>query len=58
MQVHHRRFKEGLIRALFGPSLVPFVHVRVVEFFPVGFQLGPLNACMEDIQDVIKDFVE
>jgi hypothetical protein len=26
--------------------MVPFVHVRVVEFLPVGFQLFPLHASM------------
>lgn len=44
MQVDDRRCKEGLIRTIFGPPIVPFVHVRVVEFLPVGFQLCPLNA--------------
>jgi hypothetical protein len=44
MQMHDRRFKQGLIGALFGPPIVPFVHVGVVEFIPVGLQLFPLNA--------------
>jgi hypothetical protein len=30
--------------AIFGPPIVPFVHVGVVEFIPVGLQLFPLNA--------------
>lgn len=30
LEVNHRGFKEGVLRALFGPSIMPFVHVRVV----------------------------
>lgn len=44
MPLENRGRKECLIRAIFGPPIVPCVHVRVVEFFPVGFQLFPLNA--------------
>lgn len=44
MQMHDRRFKKGLIGAIFGPPIVPFVHVGVVEFIPVGLQLFPLKA--------------
>lgn len=38
--------------------MVPFVHVRVMEFIAFGFELVPLNAGMEDIENVVKDFVE
>ena len=38
--------------------MVPLIHVGGVECFPVGFPLFPLNAGVEDIQDVMKDFVE
>jgi hypothetical protein len=30
MEVDHGRFKESLIRAVFCPPIVPFVHVRAV----------------------------
>jgi hypothetical protein len=30
LEVNHGRFKESLIRAIFCPAIVPFVHVRVV----------------------------
>jgi len=58
MQLDNRGMKECLIRAIFGPPIVPLVPVRVVEFLPVGFQLFPLHAGVKDIQDVMKDFVE
>ena len=45
-EVHHGRFKEGLIRAVFGPPIVPFVHVCVVEFIPVCLELMPLDTGM------------
>jgi hypothetical protein len=58
MQMDDRSCKEGLIRAIFGPPMVPFVHVGVVEFVALGLELVPLNASMEDIQNVVEDFVE
>ena len=58
MQMDDRGVKERLIGAIFGPSIVPFVDVGVMEFVAVGFELVPLNAGMEDIQNVVKDFVE
>jgi hypothetical protein len=30
LEVHHGRFKEGVIGPIFCPSIVPFVHVNVV----------------------------
>ena len=32
--------------------------MRVVELFPVGLPLFPLNAGVEDLQEGMKDFVE
>jgi hypothetical protein len=58
MQLDDRRFKERLIGAIFGPSIVPFVDVGVMECISLCFQLIPLNARMQDIQNVVKDFVE
>ena len=58
MQMENRGLKEGLIRAIFRPAIVPFIHVGVMEFVAMGVELGPLHAGMEDIQDVVKDFVE
>jgi hypothetical protein len=58
MERDDRRFKERLIGAIFRPTMVPFVHVGLVECVPVGFQLCPSNAGMSDIQHVMKDFVE
>src|SRR4029450_6239033 len=58
MQMENRGLKEGLIRAIFRPAIVPFIHVGVMEFVAMGVELGPLHASMEDIQDVVKDFVE
>ena len=46
MQMDDRGFKERLIRAIFGPAIVPFVHVGVMEFVALGFELCPLNAGM------------
>ena len=37
---------------------MPFIHVGVMEFVAMGVELGPLHAGMEDIQDVVKNFVE
>jgi len=56
--MENRGLKECLIRAIFGPPIVPFIHVGVMEFVAIGLQLVPLNASMEDIQNVVKDFVE
>ena len=58
MQLDDRRFKERLIGAIFGPAIVPFVDIGVMECVSFGFQLVPLNACMQDIQNVVKDFIE
>jgi len=58
MQMDNGGFKEGLIRAIFGPAMVPFVYIGVMEFVALGFELVPLNAGMEDIENVVKDFVE
>lgn len=58
MQMENGCLKEGLIRAVFGPAIVPFVHVGVMEFIAVGFELLPLNAGVEDIENVVEDFVE
>ena len=56
MQLENRRLKERLIRAIFGPSIVPFIDVGVMEFIALGFELIPLNPGMQDIQNVVKDF--
>ena len=58
VEMENRGLKEGLIRAIFGPAIVPFIHVGVMEFVAIGVELVPLHAGMEDIQDVVKDFVE
>ena len=57
-QLENRGMKECLIRAIFGPSIVPFIDVGVMEFIALGFALIPLNPGMQDIQNVVKDFVE
>ena len=58
MHLENRGMKERLIRAIFGPSIVPFIDVGVLEFMALGFALIPLNPGMQDIQNVVKDFVE
>ena len=58
VEMENRGLKERLIRAIFGPPMVPFIHVGVMEFVTMGLQLVPLNASVEDIQNVVKDFVE
>src|ERR1700704_1369561 len=58
MQMENRGRKEDLIRAIFRPAIVPFIHVGVMEFVAMVVELGPLHAGMEDRQDVVKDFVE
>ena len=58
VEMENRGLKECLIRAIFGPPIVPFIHVGVMEFVAMSLQLVPLNASMEDIQNVVKDFVE
>ena len=44
MQMENRGLKEGLIRAIFRPAIVPFLHVGVMEFAAIGVELGPLHA--------------
>ena len=58
MQMESRGVKKRLIRAIFGPPIVPFVDVGVIEFVAVSFEFVPLNAGVEDIQNIVKDFVE
>ena len=53
MQLDNRGLQERLIRAIFGPSIVPFIDVGVMEFIALGFELIPLNPGMQDIQNVI-----
>ena len=58
MEMDDRGFKERVIGAIFGPPIVPFIHVGVMEFVARRFELVPLNTGMEDIQNVVKDFIE
>jgi hypothetical protein len=58
MQLDNRSIQERLIRAIFRPSIVPFIDVGVMEFIALGFELIPLNSGMQDIQNIVKDFVE
>jgi len=41
-----------------GPSMVPFVDVGVMAFVSLCFQLIPWNTCMQDIQNIVKNFIE
>ena len=54
MQLDNRGLQERLIRAIFGPSIVPFIDVGVMEFIALGFELIPLHPGMQDIQNVVK----
>ena len=58
LQLDDRGLKEPLIRAIFGPAIVPFVDVGVMEFMALGFELSPLHTGMQDIQNIVKDFKE
>lgn len=58
VQLYDRRVKERLIGAIFRPSIVPFVDVGVMKLVALCFKLIPLNTCMQDIQNVVKDFIE
>ena len=58
LQLDNRGRQAGVIRAIFGPSIAPFIDVGVMEVLALGFELIPLNAGMQDIQNVVKDFVE
>ena len=58
MQLDNRGLKERVIRAIFGPAIVPFIDGGVMEFIALGFELIPLNPGMQDGQNVVKDFVE
>ena len=58
MEMDDRGFKERLIGAILRPSIVPFVDVGVMEFITVGFELIPLHARMEDVHNIVEDFVE
>lgn len=57
MQMENRGLKEGLIRASFGPAIVPCIHVGVMGFVAIGVELVPLHAGMEDIQNVVKEYI-
>ena len=53
-QLDKRGLKEHLIRAIFGPSIVPFIDVGVMEFIALGCELIPLNSGMQDIQPTLS----
>ena len=57
MQMDNRGFKERLIGAIFGPSIVPFIDVAVMEFISLCFKLLPLNTPMQDIQNVVENSI-
>ena len=58
MPLENRGRKECLRRAIFGPPIVPFIDVGVMEFIALDVELIPLHPGMQDIQNIVKDFVE
>ena len=38
--------------------MVPVVDVGVMKFMALGFKLIPLNTGMQNVQNVVKDFIE
>ena len=58
LEVDDRGLKQRLVGAILGPSIVPFIHIRPVEFLAIRFQLIPLEPGMEDVQNVIENLVE
>ena len=58
MQLDNRGLKERLIRAIFRPSIVPFIDVGVMEFIALGFELIPLHAGMQDIQNGCNSHID
>jgi hypothetical protein len=58
LQLDDRGLKEPLIRAIFGPAIVPFVDVGVMAFSAFGFELSPLHAGRQDIQNIVQDVKE
>ena len=46
VQMDNGSFKERLIGAIFGPAIVPLIHVGVMQFMALGFELVPLNSSM------------
>ena len=57
-QVDHRGVKQGLIRTVFRPSIVPLVDICPMQFMLASLELTPLNASVEHMQDIVEDFVE
>jgi hypothetical protein len=57
MQMDNRGFKERLLGAILGPSIVPFIDVGVMEFISLRFKLVPLNTRMQDIQNVVENSI-
>jgi len=51
-----RRRKQSFITPIFTPTIVSFIYIRPVDFISVGKKLIPLGACMEYVQNVVKDF--
>jgi hypothetical protein len=58
MEVDHGGLKESLIGAVFGPAVVPLVDVGPVQCVLAGFELVPLDARVQDVQDVVENLVE
>lgn len=58
LEMDHRGFKECLIRPIFRPPIVPLVDVRPVQFIAACLELAPLDAGVEDMQDLVEDLEE
>lgn len=57
-QVDHRGVKQGVMRTVFRPSIVPLVDICPMQFILASLELTPLNAGVEYMQDIVEDFVE
>jgi hypothetical protein len=57
-EVDHRGVKQCLIRPIFRPPMVPLVDVCPMQFILASLELTLLHAGVEDMQDIVEDFVE
>ncbi|OGH79007.1 MAG: hypothetical protein A3G08_03450 [Candidatus Magasanikbacteria bacterium RIFCSPLOWO2_12_FULL_47_9b] len=54
-QYFHRGFEQILVTAISAPPIVPLVYVGPMNFIVIRSELVPLDAGVEDVQNVVKN---
>ena len=57
IQETNRCLKQVLVGAILTPPQVPFIDLAPMHPLPLNGKLTPLDSCVQDVQDVVKDFI-